>query len=296
MTSTAKRWAKGCGCGCGLLLLALGLLGWGGFVAIRGLVQEGERGEQVMAEVRERHGGLSDFVPGPTGALPPERVETFLRARELMADTRRKTEASLSVLSSDGTGGAEQVPGVLGELLRWGLSAAKFQGATNLLPQVIGFVSAKGDALLEAGMGTGEYHYIYSLAYFSWLGKSPADGPAFNLVGGDEDENRGAQGGQDEFDVREQRRELVLTQLNERLLPVLRRQLAALGEGDAASTGWRDGLAAEIAAMEADRFRIPWRDGVPEPIAASLEPYRRRLESSYSAMCNSLEIVPGSGE
>ena len=55
-------------------------------------------------------------------------------------------------------------------------------------------------------------------------------------------------------------------------------------------------LAAEITAMESDRFRIPWRDGVPEPIAASLEPYRRQLESSYSAMCNPLEIMAGSDE
>jgi hypothetical protein len=31
-------------------------------------------------------------------------------------------------------------------------------------------------------------------------------------------------------------------------------------------------------------------------MAASLEPYRRQLRSSYSAMCNPLEIIPGSGE
>ena len=296
MASTARRWAKGCGCGCGLSLLVLGLLGWGGFVYIKGIVQEGEQAEKVMAEVRERHGGLSDFQPSPTGVLPPERVETFLRVRGLMADTRRETEGSLSILSSDGPDGTEQVPGVLGELLKWGLGAAKVEGATNLIPQVVGFISARGDALLEAGMGPGEYLYIYSIAYYSWLAKSPADGPAFTLVGGDQDEDQGPRGGQDEFDVREQRRELVLTRLNRQLLPMLRRQLAALDEGDTASAGWRDELAAEITAMENDRFRIPWRDGVPEPIAASLEPYRQQLRSSYSALCNSLEVIPGSEE
>ena len=136
-------------------MLALGLLGWGGFVYIRGIVREADRSEKVMEEVREQHGGFSDFQPSPTGALPPERVEAFLRARELMADTRRETEGSLSLLSSDDPGGTEQVPGVLGALLEWGLGAAKVEGVTNLLPQVVGFVSAKGEALLEAGMGPG---------------------------------------------------------------------------------------------------------------------------------------------
>jgi hypothetical protein len=284
----------GCGCGCGLLLLVLGLLGWAGFVYIKGIVQEGEKAEEVMAEVRERHGGLSDFRPSPNGSLPPERVETFLRVRELMAETRRETEGSLALLSSDRPDAAKQVPGILGKLLGWGLGAAKVEGVTNLLPQVVGFISARGNALLEAGMGPGEYLYIYSIAYYSWLGNSPADGPAFTLVGDDEDQ--GGRAGQDEFDVRESRRESVLTRLNERLLPVLRRQLAALDESDTASDRWREELAAEITAMESDRFRIPWRDGVPEPIAVSLEPYRRQLRSSYSAMCNSLEIIPGSQE
>ena len=296
MTSTARRWAKGCGCGCGLLVLALGLLGWGGFLYIRGIVREADRSEKVMEEVREQHGGFSDFQPSPTGALPPQRLEAFLRARELMADTRRKTEGSLSLLSSDDPGGTEQVPGVLGALLEWGLGVAKVEGVTSLLPQVVGFVSAKGEALLEAGMGPAEYLYVYSIAYLSWLGKSPADGPAFTLVSGDDQDDQGSRGGQDAFDVRETRRESVLTRLNERLLPVMKRQLAAATKSDAASEQWRAQLAAEITAMESDRFRIPWRDGVPEPLAASLEPYRRQLESSYSAMCNPLEIMVGSDE
>ncbi len=263
---------------------------------IQGLVQEGEEAERVMAEVRERHGGLSDFQPSPTGSLPPERVETFLRVRELMAHTRRETEASLALLSSGDPDTAKQVPGILGQLLGYGLGAAKIKGATNLLPQVVGFISAKGDALLEAEMGPGEYLYIYSIAYYSWLGNSPADGPAFTLVGDDGDEEQGGRAGQDEFDVRESRRESVLTRLNQHLLPMLRRQLAALDANDPTVAGWRGELAAEITAMENDRFRIPWRDGVPEPIATSLEPYRQRLRSSYSAWCNSLEVIPGSGE
>jgi hypothetical protein len=293
MASTTTRWVKGCGCGCGLLTLALGLLGWAVVVYVKGIAGEAEEAEQIMAKLRERHGELSDFQPSPTGAIPPGRIEAFLQARELMADARRETEASLALLSSERVEGAEEVPGIVGRLLRWGLGAARIQGVTGLVPHAIGFVSARARALLETGVAPGEYLYLYSLAYYSWLGKSPADGPAFRLVGGGEGDHQERQGGQDEFDVREGRREEILRHLNQHLLPMLRRQLAAAEEDPAVSEEWRETLAAQVAAMEKDPFRIPWRDGLPEITAASLEPYRRPLESSYSALCNPLEAMAG---
>jgi hypothetical protein len=210
-----------------------------------------------------------------------------------MSEARAETERSLSLLSTEGAEGLEQVPGVIGELLEWGLGAAKVEGLRNLIPSAMDFVSVRSQALLEAGVGPGEYLYIYSLAYYSWLGHSPADGPAFRLVGDSEGGNSQRRAGEDAFDVREGRREWVLTHLNEKLLPMMRRQLADLEEGTAESTPWHDQLAAEVAAMEEDRFRIPWRDGVPERIAASLEPYRRPLESSYRALFNPLEVTVG---
>jgi hypothetical protein len=293
MTSTAKRWLKGCGCGCGVLVLVLGLLAGGGFVLIRQIVREVRSAEAVMERVHAEHGRVADFVPEPDGALRPERIEAFLLTRELMAEARTETEGALALLSS-GESGTAQVPGVLGRLLEWGSTAMKVEAGTSLVPEAIAFIGARGEALLEAGMGPGEYLYIYSLAYFSWLGRSPADGPSFPFVGDDDQQH---QGRPDEFDVREGRREAVLTRLNEKLLPVLRRQLAALDEsGDLVeSDAWRGQLAAEVAAMEQDRFRIPWRDGLPPVIEESLAPYRARLAASYSAMCNPLEVVTGSG-
>ena len=76
---------------------------------------------------------------------------------------------------------------------------------------------------------------------------------------------------------------------------MLRRQQAALEPLEASPDGeaWRRALAAEISALEADRFRIPWQDGLPEVLRQSLEPFRARLEASYSSMCNPLEIGMG---
>jgi hypothetical protein len=293
--STAKRWAKGCGCGCGLFVVLLGLLGWGGYVLIRGVVGEAEKIDAVMDRVHEEHGRLSDFRPEPDGTIPPERVEAFLRVRELMATTRAETDHVFNLLSSEESEDATEVPGILGQVLAWGMGILKIEAGTSLVPQLIDFVAARSEALLEAGIGPGEYLYIYSIAFYTGLGKSPADGPAFRLLFDDEDGNQGRRGAGDEFDVREGRREAVLTTLNGALLPMLRRQLAALDESGRLreSNPWRQQLVAEIAAMEEDPFRIPWRDGLPPAIEASLEPYRPRLEASYSPMCNPLEVLAG---
>ena len=138
-------------------------------------------------------------------------------------------------------------------------------------------------------MGLGEYSYIYVLAYYSWMGRSPADGPPFRLVG-DSREVRGWDeehwGKVDEFDVREDRMERMLRTVNRQVLPMLRNQLADL---DAAGP-WRQALEAEIAAMEADPLRLPWADGVPEVIERSLAPFHDRLDQSYSEQCNALEF------
>lgn len=273
-------------------MIVLGLLGWGGYLYIRDIVAEAERAEQAMEKVRERHGKLTDFQPSPTGEISKDRIEAFLETRALMAESRRETEASLALLSSEGAEGAEEVPGLLGRLLEWGLEAARVQGITGVVPHAIGFVSARSQALLETDMEPGEYLYIYSIVYYSWLGKSPADGPSFRLAHDDEQVESG-RGGQDEFDVREGRREEILRHLNKQLLPMLRHQLAAAEEDPAVSAQWQKALAAEISAMERDPFRIPWRDGLPDSLAVCLEPFHRPLEASYSALCNPLEVMSG---
>ena len=66
--------------------------------------------------------------------------------------------------------------------------------------------------------------------------------------------------------------------------------LAVAGEGD---PGWREMLEAEVDALERDPYRLPWRDDLPAATAASFEPFRERLETSYSEICNPLEIGMG---
>ena len=81
--------------------------------------------------------------------------------------------------------------------------------------------------------------------------------------------------------------------MNRHLLTMLEDQRAAYEASGGTDLNCHEALDREIAAMNADRDRLPWQDGVPPQLEASLEPYRERLESSYSIMCNPLEAGIG---
>jgi len=40
------------------------------------------------------------------------------------------------------------------------------------------YLRERGTALLDQEMGLGEYLYLYSVVYYSWLGKDPGAGPS----------------------------------------------------------------------------------------------------------------------
>jgi hypothetical protein len=197
-----------------------------------------------------------------------------------MVPVREDLQDQLNLLA-DGERGQIGSPSRLLQMVRAGV---------GLLTEIADFYRTRNEQLLAHEMGLGEYYYIYCLAYYAWLGKSVADGPPFRLVSG-EDHSEGV----DEFDVREERRERILSHARSALLPMLRNQLARLEEQDPGEDAriWRQSLKAEIAALEADPYRLPWRDGLPEPLQTSLGPFRSRLEESYSATCNALELGPG---
>jgi hypothetical protein len=160
----------------------------------------------------------------------------------------------------------------------------------GLVPQIAEFMKGRNQALLDAEMRMGEYYYIYVIAYFSWLGNPPEDGPDFQID--ESGEGSGRWGELDREQVREERRDLLLRRLHRLLLPMLHNQLEKLtsGELSGAEEEWKTVLEGEIQAMEEDRFRLPWEDGLPVQTKASLEPFRSRLEQSYNAMTNPIEL------
>jgi hypothetical protein len=136
-------------------------------------------------------------------------------------------------------------------------------------------------------MGMGEYYFIYAVSYYSWLKKSPEDGPDVQFM-----EFEGRRDYRDNRELLEVRRELMLKRVNRQILPMLRNQLKKLVESDKSGVQakWRKKLEAEVKAMESDHVRIAWKEGLPAAIETSLRPFKERLEASYSIMTNSLEM------
>jgi hypothetical protein len=275
VASTAQKWLIGCGAGCLVVILALVGLGVGGFFFVRDIVEDVGETTEARGRVITRFGAPSAYRPAPDGSVPAERLEAFLRTREIMAPVRADLEKTLSLLSEEGK--RRIIP--------------KIGAGVGLISQVIEYDGHRSEALLEAGMGLGEYEYLYAMAFYVWLGYSPADGPPFDLSGDDEDDHES----RDEFDVREDRRERVLSSLNRLLLAQLRNQLASLppaepGEAAEGGESWRALLEAEIRALEADPYRLAWLEGLPTALEDSLLPFRERLVESYSPLCNPTEM------
>lgn len=286
MASTATKWLIGCGVGCLIVVMIVAALIFGGVLFVRGFVEEAQRAESTSDALEERFGEVRDYRPAPGGAIPAGRIETFLAVRETVAPARAEMERIFATLG--GPAGGETDESARGVF-------SKVRAGFGLIPRILEYFAERNDALLQHGMGLGEYYYIYSVAYYSWLEKSPADGPPFRLEGQSSGNWRIESGewesesGWQRDEVREDRIERLTQRANRLITPMLRHQLEELEAGEYDET-WRDALAQEIEALERDRDRLPWADGAPGVITASLEPFRDALEKSYSAPCNGLEF------
>jgi hypothetical protein len=169
-----------------------------------------------------------------------------------------------------------------------GLRAAR--AGLGMAPRILEFAAARNDALLEAEMGLGEYAWIYWMAYHAWLGHPVDDSRLRDVIEERAEYDGSAQIHIDGMDGDEIRRER-----QRDLLAMLRNLAQELATRDDASE-LHELVTAELAVAEAEWGRVPWQDGLPEPFTFGLEPYRGRLEESYSAATNPFELLElGSG-
>lgn len=278
-SSTTRKWLIGCGIGCGVIVVIGALLITGGVLYVRNLVEGFKDSEAILETLTEKYGRVTEFTPHPDGRIPSNRIEAFLEAREATTVLREKIERDIGILDEDEGIDVESTGNVF----------QKLKLGFGLIPQIAQFFKARNQALLDVGMGMGEYYYIYTIVYFSWLEKPLLDGPPISIRGGDQEVRIEDW---DDEEAREMQQDLSRRRIHRMLLPMLQNQDEKLTEGPVgeASEAWRDALTAEIEAMEDDRYRLPWQDGLPEVISSSLEPYRARFERSYSRLMNAIEI------
>lgn len=276
MAGRGGKWLIGCGLGCAAVALIAVSLAASGFFWLRGTLRGFDEAVETGRALDKSFGRADAFLPWPDGTIPPDRMEIFLQVREATAPYRVRIAKFFTLIPDDPEEVRRLESGSALDKLRFGLRVGR--AGLGMGEQLAEFFRARNRALLEAGMGLGEYGYVYVTAFYAWLGHPPSDGPGETTVtieGAEMPAEAEARGNWRSSRVR---------------LEFLA-QLRKLSESAGGATGdWADRLAAEIAALENDPRRIPWGGDVPRAIRVSLEPYRERLEATYSAATNAFEL------
>ena len=164
---------------------------------------------------------------------------------------------------------------------------ARWRGQDDSVEMVTAtYEEARNHTLIERGMGPGEHVYLYTLTYHSWLGHSPGEAP--EVREGPDGVRVGVFDGGDalfsEEAVRRRYRRYVLGMARAQIGSTAPE--AEAGEGEAG----RARLQREIQRLEMDPGHVLWQDGLPEEMEVALEPFRPRLEATWSASTNRVEL------
>jgi hypothetical protein len=260
MSETGGRWLKGCALGCGGALVLFVLFIVGLSFSMRSTFDEAHDHRQIL---EERFGDHDRFTPSADGVVRPDRIEAFLTVRDALTGIHGEIEAAdsevgkLDELDANGEPTASEALPVIFHLTK------EMMG----LPWLFGEIErTRNRALVEADMGLGEYTYLYVIAYHGWLSTSTDE---THLFSGSADNRR----------------------VRAELRGMLNRQLESTTTEPLDDDGWVETLGAEVAALERDPDRLIWQDGLPERIARSFDPYRDRLETTFSPAAAEFELL-----
>lgn len=278
MGDRGKRWLIGCGSGCGVMVLlavVLVMLAAQRFErAFSGLADAGESWDE-LAEV---HGDPTRWTPAPDGATPADRIEVFLEARELMIAAQADADAALTAFPPEEFD--DDRPW-------WSILYHAVDAATDLVPPLAEYAEARNRILLDAGMGYGEYGWIYTTAYHSWLGNDPGDAPMFR---GDVARG-GRHPGEPLFTGEDATFGIGPTRARWRVavMDACRNRLHALRGADGDHAGIERRLVDEIRRLDGDPRHVLWDGEPPESVVAAFAPYRDRFEATYRPDFNAIE-------
>jgi len=247
-----KKTRFGCSPGCLISLVAVLIAASvAGYFAMRPV----SAAKKIEQEVNDRFGAAPTYVPSPDGAVAPERLEVFMAVRSSMLLATGHIERSMATIEA-----IDQADDIdAGQLLLF------MRTLVGIVPQFLDFMNLRHAALLEYGMGLGEYFYIYAMAYGDELCPSDETGrPPAEC-------------------------EWVTGRMTREYAQMLRNQLDNPDDPPVEATA--AALRREIAALEAGERALPWHGELPAPVAASLAPYRERLEPLFCAETGEMELA-----
>ncbi len=274
MDTTSQKWLLGCGAGCAVVLVLIVVFVAGAFMLVRDRIRPLQNASASRKEIVAEYGSADSYVPPPDGAISRERMEVFLSVRESLKDAQDSMDKSLNSVDF---GRMTKKKQSFGEVLQ------TLSDVSNLIIPIGEYADRRNRVLLDKHMGLGEYAYIYSIAYHSWLGHSPDEGPPIfgKLARRKEDHFQGPNAS---FSP-----ELVRWKYRQLMMRFLENQLG--GVKDAGGENWHNTLKRELDRLERGADRVAWQDNLPLPIEQCLEPYRSRLESTYRTASNCFELL-----
>jgi hypothetical protein len=272
MSNTTTKVLAGCAVGCLLVVVALGGLAWMGYRWTKTAVEAVEAAERAEDRLEAEYGLVREFTPS-AGRVASDRVEAFLTVRELVAPQHEALTESVEALAP-----AAEEGRVIG-----GLRAAR--AGISMAPRLLEFARARNEALLEIGMGPGEYAWIYWLTYHAWLGHTVGESLLDDIMEARSELDGSMQMHIDGMDFEHMERQL------RRDLEAMLRNLEDAIAADPEQTELKEMVVSELAALDADSGRMPWAEGLPEAFVVGLDPYRDRLEASYSPATNPFELL-----
>lgn len=148
------------GIGCGVFVLGLVAAAGGLTWYSTQLAREYRKVKASEEELVAATAPAAAWTPPPGGVPDRARVESFAGVREEMAEWRNRLAAEDRAFTGRRGG-------------NWFLRAGD---ASELARVMAGFWLARNEALRAAGMGPGEYEWLYGLVYHGWLGHDAAAG------------------------------------------------------------------------------------------------------------------------
>jgi hypothetical protein len=222
-----------------------------------------DRALEIQKELVKQHGEAAAWAP-PAGPPTPERLEAFLAVRRaVMPQCAKFTKAAEDFAHMDKMGKDSDKPDK-GELFR---AVAKVSGTVfGMIGDIAELHRLRDEALLAQEMGLGEYDWIYTLAFQTWLGN-----PVTDSIDG-KHASRSEADGEDRAKVRQL----------DMLAGLVRREADALEKaGQAAEAAiWR----AEAERMERAEDPVPFSaGGLPEAWAAAFDARGDDLRAAWCA-------------
>lgn len=234
-----------------------------GFYFLTAGVRSAKRVEQTLID---RFDWAENYTPAISGYIEPQRIEAFIRVRELVKPGCADYQAVLTSIGElEKLDSDEEKPA--SEAASTGLQAMK--SAFSAGPQMLKFSTTRNQALLAEDMGLGEYFYIYLTAYGEQLANEKNS----------------------DFSATEEA--YISDRSRKEFTQILTNQLQALqaSESKMSNPGLEKELQMEISALKDGRHTSPWPDGPVGKARESLAPYQQQLAGLYCSGIVRIELL-----